>query len=115
MSAAKAILYILIAVAGSTAALFTADGWDGPGRWNVLVVGVGAAGVYLVANTPAQPWAKFVTAVLAAGAAVLTSAWTDRRIDPVEVQQIVLAVLAAAAVGAAANTPRVPREPTTGP
>jgi hypothetical protein len=40
---------------------------------------------------------------------VLTSAWTDRRIDPVEIQQIVMATLAAvAAVGATQNNAIVP-------
>ena len=115
MTAFKALLYVLIAVAGSSAALFTSGAWDGTGSWNVVVLAVGALAVYFTTNTPRQPWAKFLVAVLAAGAAVLTSAWTDHRIDPVEVQQIVLAVLGAVAVGAAANTPvKVPTPTVAG-
>jgi hypothetical protein len=45
VTAAKAILYVLLAVAGSSAAVFTSSGWDGPGRWNILVLAIGALGV----------------------------------------------------------------------
>jgi hypothetical protein len=90
-------------VLGSSAALFTADGWAGAAKWNVLIFAIGAVVVRLKANTPTQPLAKLLVGLLVAGAAVLSSAWTDGRIDAVEVQQIVLAVLGAASVWAAQN------------
>ena len=110
MPALKALLYVLIAVFGSGAALFTATTWSSDGVWNVAILAVGALAVWLKANTPSQPWAKFLVGLFAAGATVLVSAWTDGHIDAVEVQQIVLAILAAASVGAAANTTAIRAE-----
>jgi uncharacterized membrane protein YfcA len=103
-SVLKAVLYVLTAVGGGLAAdLFDGDGMSGAEWVNLAVVGLTAAVVFLKGNTPTQPWAKAVVAIVGAGVTVLASAWTDQRIDPVEIQQIVFAVLAAVAVAFVAN------------
>jgi drug/metabolite transporter (DMT)-like permease len=106
----KLAQYVLIAVVGGTgAALFDGRGLSKSELANIAVLAVTAVSVYFARNTPTQPWAKTAVAVLGAGVAVLTSAWSDHRISPVEIQQIVLAVLGAIGVGVTANVPPGPQ------
>lgn len=106
----KLIQYVLIAVVGGTgASLFNGHGISGSELANIAVLAVTAASVWFVRNTPDQPWAKTAIAVLGAGVAVLTSAWSDQHIDAVEIQQIVLAVLGAVGVATVANNPPGPQ------
>lgn len=106
----KLVQFVLLAVVGGTgAALFDGHGLSGAELANIVVLVITAVSVYLARNTPEQPWAKTAVAVLGAGVAVLTSAWSDARISPVEVQQIVLAVLGAVGVAAVANVPPGPQ------
>lgn len=110
----KLVQFVLIAVVGGTgAALFDGHGISGAELANIVVLAVTAVSVYFVANTPEQPWAKTAVAVLGAGVTVLTSAWSDQRLSPTEIQQIVLAVLGAVGVGVTANVPPGPQPEAT--
>jgi drug/metabolite transporter (DMT)-like permease len=106
----KLVQFVLLAVVGGTgAALFDGHGLSRGELANIAVLVVTAVSVYLARNTPEQPWAKTAVAVLGAGVAVLTSAWSDHRISPAEIQQIVLAVLGAIGVATVANVPPGPQ------
>lgn len=100
----KFVLYVVTAVVGSAGvSLLAPGGHTAAALFNVLVLALTAAGVYFRANTPTQPWAKMVIAVLGAAVTVLTSAWSDHHIDTTEIVQIVLAILGAIQVGTVAN------------
>jgi drug/metabolite transporter (DMT)-like permease len=106
----KLVQFVLLAVVGGTgAALFDGHGISHAELANIAVLVVTAVAVYFRANTPEQPWAKTAVAVLGAGVAVLTSAWSDHHIAPVEIQQIVLALLGAIGVAVTANVPPGPQ------
>lgn len=102
----KLVVYVATAVIGGTgAALFDGHGITHAELANIAVLVITAISVYYATNSPTQPWAKTVTAVLGAAVTILTSAWTDRNISPAEWQQIILAVLGAIGVHAVANIP----------
>jgi hypothetical protein len=99
----KALLAVVFAVLSYLASV-TAAGPMGFAEWvNVVIALVSAVGVYVVPNTPEQPWLKMVVAILAAGLTVFASSVTDGVVEATEVIQIVLAGLAAAGVGTIAN------------
>lgn len=102
----KLIVYVLTAVVGGVSVdLFDWHGLSGAEWANIAVAAITAASVWFTRNSPTQPWAKTVVAVIGAGVTVLTSAWSDSRLDTTEIQQIILAVLGALAVGTVANVP----------
>jgi hypothetical protein len=108
MGIEKFIQYVLIAVLGSTGAtaLITGDFTDRVVLIGLAVTTLGAAGTYLAANTPDQPWAKQAIGIFTAAVLVLVSAWTDQTITTAEFVQILLAAVGAWQVGTVANTTR---------
>jgi membrane-bound ClpP family serine protease len=102
--AAKFLLYVLTAVVGSVVAAYADGHITGSEGWNVLVLVLGAAAVFLKSNTPTQVAAKEVVALFVAGVTVLVSAWSDNHVSPEELTQIILAVLGAATVFFAQNS-----------
>lgn len=102
----KCVLYALIAVLGSLGTIL-ADRHSVTGGQilNLIAVGLTAVVVYAKANTPDQPYAKAVVAIIGAGVTVFASAVTDGRIDATEIVQIVLALLGALQVATVANVP----------
>lgn len=103
----KAIQYVLIAVLGSTGAtaLITRD-FDRTVIIGLIVTALGAAGTYLTANTPSQPWAKQAVGVFTAAVLIVVDAWTDHTFTPAEIVQVLLAAIGAWQVGTVANTVR---------
>jgi hypothetical protein len=95
-----------MAVVGSTSVTtILTGGLNDRTVWiDLAVTGTTAALTWWKANTPSQPWAKLVVALLGAGALAFAFAWTDHAITPDEVPAILLAVLGALQVGAVANT-----------
>lgn len=69
---------------------------------NVVILGTGAVGVGVAANTPGSKYAKAILAAISAAATVLISVHTGGLTSP-EVAQIVVAVLTAAGVWRAPN------------
>lgn len=106
----KAALYVLIAVLGSLGTILAdRSGVNGGQILNLIAVGLTALVVYGKANTPDQPHAKAVVAILGAGVVVFASAVTDGRIDSTEIVQIVLALLGSLQVATVANIPPGPQ------
>jgi peptidoglycan/LPS O-acetylase OafA/YrhL len=106
----KAANYVLIAVLGSLGVILSDRHGVNTGQvLNLIAVGLTAAVLYAKANTPEQPYAKAVIAVLGAGVTVFASAVTDGRIDTTEWVQIVLALLGALQVATVANVPPGPQ------
>jgi hypothetical protein len=101
----KLIQYVLIAVLGSTGAtaLITRD-FDRTVVIGLVVTALGAAGTYLAANTPRQPWAKQAVGIFTAAVLIIVDAWTDHTFTPAEVVQVILAAVGAWQVGTVANT-----------
>jgi H+/Cl- antiporter ClcA len=106
----KAANYVLIAVLGSLGTILADRSGVSTGQiLNLIAVGLTAAVVFAKANTPEQPYAKTVIAVLGAGVTVFASAVTDGRIELTEIVQIVLALLGALQVATVANVPPGPQ------
>jgi fucose permease len=106
----KAANYVLIAVLGSLGAILTDRHGVNAGQiLNLVAVALTAAIVYAKANTPDQPYAKTVIAVLGAGVTVFASAVTDGHVDVTELVQIALALLGALQVATVANVPPGPQ------
>lgn len=106
----KALNYVLIAVLGSLGTILADRSGLSFGQiLNLVAVGLTAAVVYGKANTPDQPHAKAVIAVLGAGVTVFASTVTDGRIELTEIVQIVLALLGALQVATVANVPPGPQ------
>jgi hypothetical protein len=110
MGIEKFVQYVLIAVLGSTGAtaLITGDFTDQTVLIGLVVTALGAAGTFLAANTPNQPWAKQAVGVFTAAVLVVVSAWTDQSFSTAEFVQVLLAAVGAWQVGTVANTVRSP-------
>jgi hypothetical protein len=108
----KFFVYVLVAVLGSTGitTILTGDFTNKVVLISLGVTAATAALVWLKENTPTQPWAKQVIAILGAAVAAFVFAWTDHRITVTEIPPIILAVLGAWQVGTLANSPA--REPS---
>lgn len=106
----KAANYVLIAVLGSLGTILTDHQHLDFGHvLNLVAVGLTAVVVFAKANTPDQPFAKAVVAILGAGVTVFASSVTDGSIDTTEIIQIALAVLGAVQVATVANVPPGPQ------
>jgi peptidoglycan/LPS O-acetylase OafA/YrhL len=102
----KLVNYVVIAVLGSLGAILTDRHGVNAGQvLNLVAVALTAGIVWAKANTPDQPHAKAVVAVLGAGVAVFASAVTDGHVDATELVQIALALLGALQVATVANVP----------
>jgi hypothetical protein len=97
----KAILQLLAAILVAVTPLATGDHHLSTVEWiNILLVGLGAATVYIAGNLPTGVWqlTKTIMSGLQAGAVVLVSALTDGGLNSTEWVQSGLAVLAVWAV-----------------
>jgi uncharacterized membrane protein YfcA len=101
----KFFVYVLVAVLGSTGitTILKGDFTDKVVLISLGITAVTAALVWLKENTPEQPWAKQVIAILGAAVAAFVFAWTDHRIEVAEISPILLAILGAWQVGTVAN------------
>lgn len=98
--AAKLAVFVITAVLGSNvaAALISQD-FSSEVRWGLVVTVLGAVAVFLKANTPQQPEAKKVVALLTVVVLAVVDAATDHHISSAEVAQVALAFFGALQVG----------------
>ncbi len=97
----KALMQVLAAVLMALAPLVTGDHHLSASEWiNLLLVGMGAATVYIAANLPTGPWqlTKTIMSGIQAGAVVLVSALSDGGLSSTEWFQCGIAVLSVWAV-----------------
>jgi uncharacterized membrane protein YdbT with pleckstrin-like domain len=98
--AAKFVLYVLTAVLGSTAAgSLIAGDLTSDVLWGTLVTVLGAVAVFIKANTPTQPQAKKVLALVSVVVLAVVDAATDHMITSAEWAQILLALVGAFGTG----------------
>lgn len=102
--ARKAILYVLTTVLGTNLAAFALRGeWTSDNSWTLGITVLGAVLVYLKANTPDDPHAKYWLALIIPGLLAIQAAISDSTFTADEVAPILLAFLGALQVRDAAN------------
>lgn len=97
----KAIWQLIGAILVALTPLVIGDHHLSTIEWiNILLVGLGAATVYIAGNLPSGPWqlTKAIMSAIQAGAVVLVSAFTDGGLSSTEWVQSGIAVLSVWAV-----------------
>lgn len=100
---AKTLVAVLAAVLAAVLPGLTGDTFGLVELVNVTILAAGAIQVFNAGNLPSFRYAKTVAAAVAALGVVFISAWTDFRISPAEVVQMILAVLGAVGVATVPN------------
>lgn len=102
--AKKAVLFVITAVLGTNVTEFALRGeFAAQQWWTVAITVIGAVLVFVKANTPTDPHAKYWVALFVPVALAIQSAISDSSLTAAEVAPILIALVGAFQVKAASN------------
>lgn len=104
---APALSQVVVAVLAALVVAQTGDTFGGPEIINVVIIGLGAVGVWFAPLLAVKygSWLKVTVSVLTAALVLLASSITDGVVTPVEWMQIVLAGFGAVGIAVGPTDP----------